>query len=102
MAERVGGAVLAAQPLESLHGFAMPLLDGGEVPLLLGDDPQLVIGGGGAGLVALFLIDRQRLAIPLLGGGHRVTAERAEDGVAAQREAALPRGSRLMRDRASS
>src|SRR3989304_8211179 len=42
---------------------------GGEAPPLLGNHPQLVIGAGGAVLVALLLEDGERLEIPLLGGG---------------------------------
>jgi hypothetical protein len=50
------------------EGFAIPALGGVEVPPLLGDRAQIVVGDGGIVLVAQPFLDLQGFAIPALGG----------------------------------
>jgi hypothetical protein len=56
--------VLVPQPLLDLQGLAIPPVGRGEVPPLLGDCPQVVVGGGGPMFVPQPLLDLQGLAIP--------------------------------------
>ena len=51
------------------QGFSVPLLGRGEIALLLGDHPKLVIGACGAVLVTLSFKDSQGFSVPLLGRG---------------------------------
>ena len=47
----------------------IPLASLGKVALFFGNDAQLVVGAGGAMLVALLFINGEGFAIPLLGLG---------------------------------